>query len=276
MTIIRNPFRRNPGDPALEDASRPGSSNGTVNGAGGPTPKSNGQKVGPLDVRPNGDKQPAEYKLSEINDSGVFMPPSPPPEKPRYFSTRSYGSTNSSNYRSVFNENEPFNISRESFDSYRRSFVSGAHQLIGLLHCGLLNSSQQDISARSPVIGPDTQKPRQSLDSRSIHLSQPATKGNHINPPEAEPEDKFEDIGLNDEIAKPKKQGIFSRFGHSSSEGPNEAQNGNSRPSSSHFGSHQLFGRRRGASGQGAELGSMPRHDVKSPAPAPEIRVGDK
>ena len=64
MTIIRNPFRRSPGEVALEDANRPVSSNGTVNGADGPNTKSNGQNVGPLDVRPNGNKQPAEYKMS--------------------------------------------------------------------------------------------------------------------------------------------------------------------------------------------------------------------
>ncbi|KAI6817829.1 hypothetical protein KC342_g14805, partial [Hortaea werneckii] len=31
------------------------------------------------------EKEPVEYKLSEINDSGVYLPPSPPAEKRRPF-----------------------------------------------------------------------------------------------------------------------------------------------------------------------------------------------
>merc|ERR1712230_50617 len=78
-------------------------------------------------------KEPPEYKLSEINDSGVYLPPSPPAkEKPNFFSRTTTSTSKSSQRtdRSSLAENEPFNISRESFDSYRRSF---------------------DISARSPI-----------------------------------------------------------------------------------------------------------------------------
>lgn len=62
-------------------------------------------------------------------------------------------------------------------------------------------------------------------------------------------EDKFEDVGLNDE-PKPKKQGFLSRFTHSGDAEP--------RPSSGH-GFH-ISGRKRGQSG-GQELSSMPRPD---------------
>lgn len=76
----------------------------------------------------------------EINDSGVYLPvcttspytsvplltrpsqPSPT-ERKNFWSTKSNSSTNSStNHRAMLSD-EPFNISRESFDSYRRSFV---------------------------------------------------------------------------------------------------------------------------------------------------------
>ena len=64
-------------------------------------------------------------------------------------------------------------------------------------------------------------------------------------------------MGLNDE-AKPKKKGIFSRFGDTSEPVSNDE---NSRPSSSHRGFH-IPGRKRGQSGQGAELNSMDRKKV--------------
>jgi hypothetical protein len=70
-------------------------------------------------------------------------------------------------------------------------------------------------------------------------------------------EETFEDVGLSEE-PKPKKRGIFSRFGDSSEHPSDE----NSRPSSSHRGFH-LPGRKRGQSGQGAELGHMPQKQVR-------------
>jgi len=51
----------------------------------------------------------------------VHWQPSPP-EKQSFW-RRYPGATRSSNHRNLVNENEPFSISRESFDSYRRSFV---------------------------------------------------------------------------------------------------------------------------------------------------------
>lgn len=69
-------------------------------------------------------------------------------------------------------------------------------------------------------------------------------------------EETFEDVGLNDEAKlPPKKKGIFSRFGDNSE----PATTGDApRPTSSHRGFH-LPGRKRGQSGQGAELGNIDR-----------------
>lgn len=75
-------------------------------------------------------------------------------------------------------------------------------------------------------------------------------------------EEDFEDVGLNDSSKQDedfkqhqaKKRGIFSRFGDHApdSQAPADAP----RPNSSHRGFH-LPGRKRGQSGQGAELGSI-------------------
>ena len=83
-----------------------------------------------------------------------------------------------------------------------------------------------------------------------------AIKANQFERPEPTDEEAFEDVGLNDEAKQPpKKRGIFSRFGDN-----NEisAAGDTSRPISSHRGFH-LPGRKRGQSGQGAELGNIDR-----------------
>jgi hypothetical protein len=67
--------------------------------------------------------------------------------------------------------------------------------------------------------------------------------------PDPMEEDKFEEVGLNDET-KPKKKGIFARFGDSTSDAP---QSGNK---STSFGFH-IPGRKRGQSGGGSELRAM-------------------
>lgn len=68
-------------------------------------------------------------------------------------------------------------------------------------------------------------------------------------------EEIFEEVGLNDET-KPKKKGLFSRFGDSSS----DAQSSGAKPSTP-FGFH-MPGRKRGQSGGASELNAM-----KSPPP---------
>lgn len=154
----------------------------------------------------------------------------------------------------MLSENEPFSISRESFDSYRRSFVREPPRKSRRL----AKPTGQDISARSPV-GPDgSTTPRQSLDARVKSPARSALRpSSQLERPE---EERFEDVGLNDESkVPPKKKSIFARFGDNS-EGPTNSDN--SRPSSSHRGFH-LPGRKRGHSGQGAELGHIDRPPTK-------------
>ncbi|PGH14174.1 hypothetical protein AJ80_06043 [Polytolypa hystricis UAMH7299] len=181
-----------------------------------------------------------EYKLSVVDDSGAYLPPSPT-ERKGFWSRSS--SRRGSHHRNLVNENEPFSISRESFDSYRRSF---------------------DISARSPISQSDTGASRTSLDSRFSRFTPSLTPHSTINggsfnldgPPTTEEEERFEEVRLGDD-PKPKKRGFFfTRFGDNSAAADTPPSAENSRPSSSHRGFH-LPGRKRAQSGQGAELGSM-------------------
>lgn len=240
---IRNPFRRAGASEHPDEAQRNTPDNGFKSTAvSGATP---------LQL-----KDPAEYKLSEINDSGVYLPPSPQHEKPTFWHTKSNVSTTSSNHRSLLSENEPFSISRESFDSYRRSF---------------------DISARSPVVDNVHETyPRQSLDARrsmDTRRSLDARRsratprssmqqGRSSESHDQVPEEGFEDVGLNDEPKpQPKKRGIFSRFGDNNNHSSDKADE---RPSSSHH--FSLTGRKRAESGAGSELKPMPK-------PAPDTAV---
>jgi pumilio family protein 6 len=74
-------------------------------------------------------------------------------------------------------------------------------------------------------------------------------------------EDQFEDVGLDDEGVKPKKKGIFSRFGDFSGDGQSGAST--SKPTS-HLGFH-LPGRKKAQAPPSSEMGA-----IKSPAP-PEV-----
>ncbi|EUC37589.1 hypothetical protein COCCADRAFT_84964 [Bipolaris zeicola 26-R-13] len=239
---IRNPFRRAGAPDQADDAQRNAPENdfktATVSGAT------------PLQL-----EDPAEYKLSEINDSGVYLPPSPHNEKPTFWHTKSNVSTTSSNHRSLLAENEPFSISRESFDSYRRSF---------------------DISARSPITDSVHETyPRQSLDARRSMDTRRSfdarrsratprssmQQGRSSESRDQVPEEGFEDVGLNDEPKpQPKKRGIFSRFGDNNHSNDRTEE----RPTSSHH--FSLTGRKRAESGAGSELKPMPK-------PAPEMAV---
>ncbi|KAI9738547.1 MAG: hypothetical protein M1818_005444 [Claussenomyces sp. TS43310] len=179
-------------------------------------------------------QEPAEYKMSVVNDSGVYLPPSPP-EKKGFWPRRTNHSSASSNTTESLAEIEAFSISRESFDSYRRSF---------------------DISAKSPVIATDIGIGRQSLDSARLpRLPRSAVNERRFErqPPTAE--EGFEDVGLNDEQKQqqppPKRRGFFSKFSEST-----EAADPAPNSSTSRF---HISGRKRGQSGQGAELGNMER-----------------
>lgn len=76
-----------------------------------------------------------------------------------------------------------------------------------------------------------------------------------MNPVEAQPEDQFEDVGLNDEVSKPKKRSFFPRFGDSTEAASAPVES--SRPNSGYH-VRDFLGRKRGQSGQGAELGAIP------------------
>ncbi|RYN35909.1 hypothetical protein AA0112_g4834 [Alternaria arborescens] len=241
---IRNPFRRAGVPEAADEAQRSAPENGFKSTAvSGATP---------LQV-----KDPVEYKLSEINDSGVYLPPSPQHEKPTFWHSKSNVSTTSSNHRSLLSETEPFSISRESFDSYRRSF---------------------DISARSPITDNVHETyPRQSLDARrsvdtrrslDVRRSRATPRSSmqqsrHSESHEQVPEEGFEDVGLNDEPKpQPKKRSIFSRFGDNNHANEKTEE----RPGSSHH--FSLTGRKRAESGAGSELKPMPKPSTDAPVEA--------
>ncbi|KAL8938007.1 MAG: hypothetical protein Q9211_003408 [Gyalolechia sp. 1 TL-2023] len=108
------------------------------------------------------------------------------------------------------------------------------------------------IEPSSPVL-PQSTTPRQSLDSRLNNPPRSSIKD--MERPQPTNEELFEDVGLDDEAKQqpPKKRGIFARFGDNTE---STASGDSSRPSSSHRGFH-LPGRKRGQSGQGAELGNI-------------------
>jgi len=240
---IRNPFAKRPGvSNGLEPAHDENARLGTTNGSGPSfervdTVGSKSSSV--MSINSGKSLEPAEYKMSVVNDSGVYLPPSPP-EKKGFWPRRSNPSSTSTNTTSSITEIEPFSISRESFDSYRRSF---------------------DISARSPVTGSDNG--RQSLDSARIpRLPRSAIGERRFERQPPTTEEGFEDVGLNDEQNKPKKKGFFSKFGE-----PTEP--GAPSPTGSRF---HITGRKRGQSGQGAELGSIERPGTAGSAEIQEVR----
>ncbi|KAI9755814.1 MAG: hypothetical protein M1815_004595 [Lichina confinis] len=237
---LRNPFRRTA---VPTDADPVSTSNGSSSHRAGTDGDSehSGRSSSALSIK-SSRTEPDEYQMSVVNDSGVYLPPSPPPERKGFWG-RSHSSTATSTHRSMLSDNEQFSISRESFESYRRSF---------------------DISARSPVAPPLT-PPRHSVDARPARLPVPRPHAPVDRRPTME-EAPFEDVGLNDEV-KPKRRSIFGRFGDSGDHGAASPSTGTS--------THHAFlfpGRRRGHSGQGAELHSMPRPVNSGPS---GIQVGN-
>lgn len=226
-----------------------------------------------------------------VNDSGVYLPPSPVEKEATW--PRRYLSRNSTDTKSSVGagEIEHFSISRESFDSYRRSFVRYPRVVVTLdtpplpVHVSptpltirtppkITNThthQPQDVSARSPIVITDTTAPRQSLDSRfprlPYHRSSLAERRPAV-PTTAVEESNFEDVGLNDENSRPqnqpKKRSFFSKFGsdESSTEATPAVQaHQQTQQTTQHAGiASRLLGgsRKRGQSGQGAELGVMP------------------
>jgi hypothetical protein len=115
--------------------------------------------------------------------------------------------------------------------------------------------------------------PRQSLDSRfprlPYHRTSLAEQRRPAVPTTAVEESNFEDVGLNDENSRPhqqqqqpKKRSFFSKFGSDENDAPangNVAQTQTQQHVGGGIASRLLGGsRKRGQSGQGAELGVMP------------------
>ncbi|KAJ4394164.1 hypothetical protein N0V93_003381 [Gnomoniopsis smithogilvyi] len=192
-----------------------------------------------------------EYKMSVVNDSGVYLPPSPTAEDKASWPRR-YLSRNSTDTRSELGEIEPFGISRESFDSYRRSF---------------------DICAKSPVVNQDSFPTRRSMDSTRFPRM-PRQRLFEREPPSAVAEGEaegFEEVGLNEEEEKPyaqqlqaqqaqpqpKKRGFFSKFSDHNQDNGGLSPIASPSPTTSRF--SILPNRKRGQSIQGAELSPVDR-----------------
>ncbi|KAH7328960.1 hypothetical protein B0I35DRAFT_345656 [Stachybotrys elegans] len=221
---IRNPFTRRPGAPVANDENLRPDADGPPGFERVDTVGSKASSV--LTIRSSRSQDNGEYKMSVVNDSGVYLPPSPTEESAQW--PRKLLSRTSTDTRSSLGDIEPFSISRESFDSYRRSF---------------------DISARSPVLSQDPNA-RQSLDSPRFSRMPRASMDRKFErqPPTAE--ENFEDVGLDDQKQthnQHRKRGFFSKF----SDG--QEKDSNSQPVSRFL----MPGRKRGQSGQGAELGSI-------------------
>jgi hypothetical protein len=290
---IRNPFARRPGLTIPTDENvRPGSavSNTDVAHPGFERVDTIGSKASSaVSVRSSRSQDTGEYKMSGkapprhkltasqltttkvVNDSGVYLPPSPVEKEATW--PRRYLSRNSTDTKSSVGggEIEHFSISRESFDSYRRSFVclhrsrtfplNPYHLHVSLPDKNTQTNKPQDISARSPIVTTDAAAPRQSLDSRfprlPYHRSSLAERRPAV--PTTAEESNFEDVGLNDENNKPQnqpKKRSFFKFGSDENEAPLNAIQGQTQHAG--IASRLLGGRKRGQSGQGAELGVMP------------------
>ncbi|KAF3007213.1 hypothetical protein G7054_g10802 [Neopestalotiopsis clavispora] len=228
---IRNPFARKAGNdenfrPELlsaQDASHPGFERVDTVGS---------KASSALSIRSTKSRDNGDYKMSVVNDSGVYLPPSPSEEKGLWPRRPGVPSRTSMDTRSSLGDIEHFSISRESFDSYRRSF---------------------DITARAPIS--HDFPARTSLDSaRFPRMPRTSVRDRSFDrePPTAE--EGFEDVGLNDDATNkpqqqaPKKRSLFARFGDSQE--PSTHGQGMSR---------FIPGRKRAQSGQGAELGNMDR-----------------
>lgn len=227
---IRNPFTRRPGPAVVTDTD----AERTPSHPGFERVDTVGSKVSSLSTVSSKSRDTGDYKMSVVNDSGVYLPPSPTEEKALWPKKYLSSARNSTDTRPGVGDIEHFSISRESFDSYRRSF---------------------DVSARSPI--PSNEAPgRQSLDSSRFPRLPRAHFDRKAVPNHPPVEESFEDVGLHDDRKDaPRKRGLFSRFGDST---PAENQPPHSpTPNDGGF-SRFLPGRKRAPSqGQGAELGSM-------------------
>lgn len=290
---IRNPFaRRHVAGPTIvvqdgENASRPVSAVGdgvtapVAQPAGFERVDTVGSKASSsaFSIRSRRSQDTGEYKMSVVNDSGIYLPPSPVEKEAIW--PRRYLSRSSSDKSSVVpgaggtDEIEHFSISRESFDSYRRSF---------------------DICAKSPVVMTDSAAPRQSLDSSLMHHRGFSLSSSRYYHPRSglsfeqrrewqtpEEEGGFEEVGLNDEgkqqqnqqqkeesqhqqqhsAPAPKKKSFFSKFGvgsdHNAEHDAETITTATTTTTTTTSSWNFLPGRKRAQSGsEGRELGALP------------------
>ncbi|GAW18826.1 hypothetical protein ANO14919_083080 [Xylariales sp. No.14919] len=230
---IRNPFAKRPflntgADVANDENVRPASDIPRDSYGGFERVDTVGSRTSSAWSISSKSRDTGDYKMSVVNDSGVYLPPSPTDEK-GLWPRRPANSRTSMDTRSSIGDIEHFSISRESFDSYRRSF---------------------DICAKSPVIVHDL--PRQSLDSAGLaRIPRSSMRHRSFERELPTAEEGFEDVGLDDQKQsqqQPKKKSFFAKFSE-----PQE--------SIAHGEGLARFipGRKRAQSGQGAELGPVER-----------------
>lgn len=94
--------------------------------------------------------------------------------------------------------------------------------------------------------------------------------------PQTQEEDKFEDVNIDDpKPAPPKKKGIFARMLESDDHADTNSRQASSNDKSGPW--HHLTGRKRGQSGQGAELGAIPqRESTPKPEKKQEVKMENK
>ncbi|RYP56230.1 hypothetical protein DL771_012017 [Monosporascus sp. 5C6A] len=235
MPVIRIPFtnRRLNVSEAQDEAERPGMPASKDSHSGFERVEIMGSKASSaLSIRSSKSRDNGDYKMSVVNDSGVYLPVRDP-NLSLSASDSVSASRSSIDTRSSLGDIEHFIISRESFDSYRRSF---------------------DISAKSPVHVHEAT--RHSLESTRfparVPISSVRSRSFDKEPPT--PEEGFEEVGLNDEQQKqqePKKKGFFARFS-------DQQESHNSHAHSQGMGMSRFIpGRKRAHSGQGSELTPM-------------------
>ncbi|KAH6627983.1 hypothetical protein F5144DRAFT_631217 [Chaetomium tenue] len=287
---IRNPFARRPGPATAHDeSSRPGSAAGpTTTDAAHPgfervdTVGSKASSAFSIrSSRPSQDT--GEYKMSVVDDSGVYLPPSPIEREEASWPRRYLARTSTDNKSGSLpvgtgnSEIEHFSISRESFDSYRRSFDISAKSPVVITATAADGRQSLDSSLRPPF-SPRHYHPRSSLSADHYHHRwEPPT------PEESETGAGFEDVGLGEgegegdvsrsglghvHAQQVKKRGFFAKFG-SDNAGPGvveESGNGSGAGTAMSRFLPTLGGRKRAQSGgQGAELGVMPVERVGGP-----------
>ncbi|RYP08171.1 hypothetical protein DL764_002078 [Monosporascus ibericus] len=227
MPIIRIPFtnRRLNASEAQDENERPGMPASNDSHSGFERVEIMGSKASSaLSIRSSKSRDNGDYKMSE--EKGLW---------PRQSVSASRSSIDT---RSSLGDIEHFIISRESFDSYRRSF---------------------DISAKAPVQVHEVT--RRSLDSTRFPARVPrsSVRDRSFDREPPTPEEGFEEVGLNDEQQKqqaqqqqePKKKSFFARFSD-----PQESHN--SQTHSQGMGMSRFIpGRKRAQSGQGSELTPM-------------------